>query len=333
MSNQIFDPQNNDTLVDVGNGSLVSMQTVQHIYNEITGRSEELSRNYKINHCTTYDDIKQLYIKIIQLCEQYNIVSKNCSVTLYHLDDQKQVFSSFERFELYDRTTLSPVENIRIEFNFLILLPQQKKPQSYQIEINVQSRATIAKRIKQESSFHSDFLFGIIQDRTAMVEIRYIDYTVARTFQVAIDGWFKGLSCSSSIPFLNQLKRRSEDLPLIFRFATVLAFIWACLSAFSPDLAKASIGSQELYLASTITFGGATLLSMIVGKIGSVLANAVQRLQPTSFLCLTRGDEIAKAEFLSDNRAGITKFVVGSAVAVIINVASAWITFRIGIGG
>lgn len=286
MTNQIFDPQDNEAKVDVGNGSLVSMQTVQHIYNEITGRSEELSRNYRINHCTTYDDIKQLYIKIIQTQEQYNIVSNNCSVTLYHLDDQKQVFSSFERFELYDRTTISPVENIRIEFNFLLLLPKQRKPQSYQIEINIQSRVTISKRIKQESSIHSDFLLGIIQDRTAMVEIRYIDYTVARTFQVAIDSWFKGLTCSPNTPFLSQLKKLSDDFPLILRFATVLAFLLTCLSAFPPDLIGTSTGSQELYFASVITFGGATLLSMIVGRIGSVLSKSVQKIQPTSLLCL-----------------------------------------------
>lgn len=200
--------------VDVGNGSLVSMQTVQHIYNEITGRSEELSRSYSLNHITSFADIKQLHVKLCQLLEQYHVVSDNCAVTLYHLDDQKQVFSSFDRFELYDQTTLSPVENVRIEYNFLIVLPQVKKQQSYRIEVNIQSRATLAQRARLESNFHADLFLGMFEDRTASLEIKYIDYSVARNLQNTIDGWFKGLTCAPSYSWLKPLKRISDDFPL-----------------------------------------------------------------------------------------------------------------------
>lgn len=169
MSDEIIRPGKNtsDVQVDVGNGNLVSMQAVQHIYNEITGRTEELSRTYTINHCVSFDDICQLNIKICQLYEQYNIVSKNCSVTIYHVDDQKQVFSSFERFELYDRTTLSPVENIRIEYKFLIVLPKIQKPQSYEIEINIHSRAAIVQRAKRERTLSSGILLGMFAEKNS----------------------------------------------------------------------------------------------------------------------------------------------------------------------
>jgi hypothetical protein len=191
MANEIIpsgsDP---DAQVDVG-GKYVSMQTVQHIYNELTGRSEELARSYTINHCTSFEDICQLNIKICQMYEQYNIASKNCSVTIYHVDDQKQTFSSFERFEMYDRTTPSPVENLRLEYNFLIILPQVKKPQSYQIEINIHSRAAIVQRAKKENPLPPGFFLAVLAERTARMKIKYIDYTVARNFQLAIDSWFK----------------------------------------------------------------------------------------------------------------------------------------------
>ncbi|MDB5800794.1 MAG: hypothetical protein JWL63_1733 [Rhodocyclales bacterium] len=321
------------TQVDLGNGSAVSMQTVQHIYNEITGRAEELSRSYTINHCTSFEDIKQLNVKICQLYEQYNIVSKNCSITLYHLDDQKQVFSSFERFELYDRTTLSPVDNIRLVYNFLIVLPQLNKPQSYQIELNIQSRASISKRLKQESSIHSEFLFGMFEERTALVEIKYIDYTVARNFQVAIDGWFKGLSCSKGLACIRYVKRLSENIPLLFRFLTTTAFLCTCLLHFTPLLSNGAINSGTLYYAATVTFGGATLLGMVAIKLGTMVRDSVRKIRPISYLDLTRGDQLALLELKSDNLYGWTKGLLSIVATIVLNLVSSWFALKMGLGG
>src|SRR5690606_7600315 len=139
------------------------------------------------------------------------------AVTLYHLDDQKQIFSSFERFELFDRTTLSPVENVRIEYNFLIVLPQMKKPQSYEIEINIHSRAAMIKKARTESDMRSDMIFELFSSNTAHLEITFVDYTVARNFQVAIDSWFKALPEVSSSALVAPLKKLTGHLVFLFR--------------------------------------------------------------------------------------------------------------------
>ena len=87
-----------------GDNNVVSMQVVQDIYNEITGKSEELTKGYSNPIQVSFEDIIQLNYKITQMYEQYNISSNSCTVTVYHSKDQKQVFSSFERFTLYDRS-------------------------------------------------------------------------------------------------------------------------------------------------------------------------------------------------------------------------------------
>jgi hypothetical protein len=327
-----LDAGSQNTQVEVGNGSLISMQTVQHIYNEITGRSEELSRSYSINHVTSFSDIKQLHIKLCQLYEQYNIVSKNCAVTLYHVDDQKQVFSSFERFELYDRTTLSPVENIRLEYNFLIVLPQVKKPQSYQIEINIQSRAAISQRAKLESNVRAELFMELFEDRTADFEIKYVDYTVARNIQIAIDSWFKGLTCSTDYSWLKPIKRFSDDFSLIFRLVSVPLFLWSCLAHYSSLLKTSSIGFNELYYAATITFGGTMLVALIAGRLGGVLKGAIRRIRSLSYINLTRGDEVARLAFENSNKKGWLKAAVSVTGVIILNLLSSWIAKIIGLG-
>jgi hypothetical protein len=318
--------------IDVGGGSLVSMQTVQHIYNEITGRTEELARSYRINHCVSFDDLRQLHMKICQMYEQYNIVARNCSVTLYHHDDQKQVFSSFERFELFDRTTLSPVENIRIEYNFMIVLPQAKKPQPYVIEINIHSRAAIVQRARLETVVPSGMFLEVITERTAHLEIKYVDYTVARNFQVAIDNWFRGLKQLPDYSWLKPIQRWSDHLPVLLKILSIAVYLYTCVNIFLPPLSNVSVSGGTLYLAGTITFGGVSLLSLAIGRIGSILGGAIRRIKPLSYLNLTRGDENALAGLRSENRHSVRKGLISLGAGIAINLISSWLAAKLGLG-
>jgi len=191
------------------------MQVVQDIYNELTGKSEKLTKIFDINHKANFEDIGQLHSKILQLYEQYNIVSKNCSVTVYYIDDGKDQFSSFERFQLLDRSSTSPVENIRLVYNFLIVLPKTDRPQSYEIEVDIHSRAALRKRAQSEMGRTKIFFQTFRQ--TGQVDIEYVDYTVARNFRVAIEGWFNSLEKVKISWCLTFLKNVSDYFPTAFR--------------------------------------------------------------------------------------------------------------------
>lgn len=333
MTTDIIDasiPADNTT-VDLGSGQLVSMKTVQQIYAEITGRTETLERSYKQNHCIGFDDLCQLDTKINQLQEQYNIVSKNCSVTLFHLDDQKQTFSSIERFKLFDRTTLSPVENIRIEYNFLIVLPQMRKPQSYKIEINVHSRAARIKRANSDTGMRNMMFYEFFSPITAHVEIEYIDYTVARNFQSAVDGWFNSLPSLESGWLLSQIQRLTSYFVLVFRMALVTLYLITCYEHFKTALASIDPNQSASYIAATVTFGGTVLMFILSGKLGLVAANAVKRVQSKSYLNLTRGDEIAFESMTASNKISWLKVIGSLALATASKVFAAYIVASIGL--
>ena len=81
-----------------------------------------------------------------QVCEQYNIEAQNTSVTVYHLDDTKEAFSSFERFRIYNQSATSPVESVVLKYNFLIVLPRTRKAQS-----------RVSKKAKNHPKFIAQF--------------------------------------------------------------------------------------------------------------------------------------------------------------------------------
>jgi hypothetical protein len=315
--------------VNFGSAGSLSIQAVQHIYNEITGRSEQLERNYRVNHHVTFEDAQQLHTKVRQICEQYQIVSNNCAVTIYHLDDQKQVFSSFDRFSLYDKSSLCPIISLCIEFNFLIILPLTSKPQSLKIEVNLYSRAALVQRSKRESSIHADFFLHMLDSRTGSLEITYVDYMMARNFESAIDSWFKGLPSKPTKKWLKFAKRSSEHYSVIFRFVGILFYLISAYKYFFPLVEKGGNVSL-LYLAGTITFGGAILIGIIFSNIGGGIANAIQKIRALSYINLTRGDEIAFKELQEENTRGGVKIVLNTLVAVCVKFFGVWLATRIG---
>jgi len=316
--------------VAIGDGSMVSMQMVQDVYNEITGKTETVSKSYRIHHKTKLQDLEQLNIKIHQLYEQYNIIEDNCNATLYHVDDCKEVYSSFERFRMADKSSLSSVENIRLQYNFLILLPKTHRPQPYKIEIDIHSRAAIKQKAAKEHGMPKRIM-NIVASRTAVVEIEYIDYTVARNFRTAIDQWFGGLNQSPESRALNFLQDNSHNLSLVTRYSSAL---FICLYFFfqSGNWLSSATTLEQMFKMAVVAFGAVFIVSGIAGRFGSAIGHAVDSIQPLSYLKLTRGDEKAIQDLEGENSKNKRKSFINIGLTIALNVASAWVAHKMGIG-
>lgn len=316
--------------VSVGSGRMVSMQVIQDVYNEITGKTEKLSKSYRLHHQATFDDIEQLNIKIHQLYEQYHIFEHNCNVTLFHTNDCKEVYSSFERFKAYDRSSLSPVENIRLEYNFLIILPKTKRPQSYTIAVDVHSRAAIKQKAENEHGMPKRIM-RIFATKTARLDIEYVDYTVARNFQTTIDNWFSALEQSKSGKLLEITQDYTHNLPVFLRSASIL-FLCAFFFLQFPSWFPSGLTLESLFKLSVLCFGSVFLLSGIASKIGASIGQAIDNIQPLSYVKLNRGDEKSISDLKRSNNMHKAKSAFGLLVAVGINLLSAWIVGHFGIG-
>jgi hypothetical protein len=333
MTKEIMQSEDNvnSVIVNVGENQAVSMQVVQDIYNEITGKSENLSRIFRANHKATSEDLKQLNTKIEQLYEQYNIISKNCAISVYHIDDCKEQFSSFERFSLgFDSSSMSPIENIRLEYNFLIILPKTKRAQSYKLLVDMHSRVALKLKAESEHGLPRRVI-RIFGTRTASVEIDYIDYTVARNFMVAIDQWFSALPKNPSSNIVEKLQDQSEHFSFMFRISTAIFIIWYLLANKVKFLGNEPTLNQ-LFTTSAIGFGAVFILSIFAGKLGQLCDRGIESYQPISYLQLNRGDTDAVQKFKKCNRNSIIKFLSTIAVAILVNLASTWLASYIGIG-
>lgn len=206
---------------------LVSMQVLQDVYNELTGKTEELTKGYEIPYQVSFEDLEQLNHKITQLYEQYNVVSANCAVTVYHEKDQKQVYSSLERFRVYDRSSMSPTESVLIKYSILIILPKLKKPQGYTISVRVGSKVTMLKNMDDDDL--PGMIIKIVSGRNAQVTIEYIDYTVARNFIDTIDGWFNSVESSKFSKYVLFAKKHSHYFPALLKYGIGIFSAYLCI--------------------------------------------------------------------------------------------------------
>lgn len=307
-------------------GTRVSMQVIQDIYNEFTGKSEEISKGYSKAIQVGLADIEQLNSKVGQLQEQYNICSKNSSVTIYYAVDTREVFSSFERFRMYDASRVSPVESILLKYDFLIKLPQTNRLQSYTLSIRLASRISIMKNMRDE--FPHDVplpLLSLLGNRNAIVSINYIDYMVARNFQDGVKGWIDGLEEHSFHKAIKFLQRKSHYIPKFTKYfasGVVLYLILKYLPRFVPI---GGIDLNQLARFLILAFASLFVAFNLAAWIGGLSEDAVDNLIELSYIRLNRGDEREIKIAKDKNRVYIIRAIGGIIATLLLGTLSSLI--------
>lgn len=307
---------------ELSNAKSVSLQTLQGIYNELTGKSEEVSKSYSKPIQVKFSDLEQLDHKISQACEQYNVVSGNCSITVYYIDDTRDRFSSFDRFRLHNAGSTSPVESILFKYNFLVLLPKTKQPQSYTITIRLASRVAVMHRMEGEFYGPPPQIIRMMGNRTAVVEVEYIDYMVARNLLNIVDEWFKGIPTAVELKWLNWLRYRSHQIPRLARFFTgviVGLIVIALLPKYVPS------GSTDLLhygLFSAWAMLGAFTAYRMAGFFATLVEDAIDEWTEVSYVSITKGDDIEISKAQRKNRFAVIKGIVGFLLTILISIAT-----------
>jgi hypothetical protein len=300
----------------------VSLQTLQGIYNELTGKSEEVGKSYSKPTQVKFSDIEQLNHKITQACEQYNVVAGNCSITVYYVDDTRDRFTSFDRFRLHNSGSTSPVESVLLKYHFLVLLPKTKQPQTYTVSIRLASRVAVAKRMESEFYGTPPSIFRLMGNRTAVIEIQYVDYMVARNFLNLIDEWFKGIPTATESKSLYWLQARSHLIPRVARFATAV-FVALLVVALLPTF----IAQGATDLLSFGRFLGYALLGIyaaytLSGWSATFIVTSLDHYTALSYLQLTKGDELEISKAERSNTFAIAKGIGGLVLTICVSVAT-----------
>jgi hypothetical protein len=304
-------------------GAQITVQQLQQIYNELTGKSESINKYYEEPIRLELDDIEQLHHRLIQTWEQYHIISSNCYFTVYYLKNTKDQFNTFDRFKLQIGSGSEPVESILLKYEFLIILPNLTKAQTYSISIRAVSRLALERRMREGTTSPILPRFIRLMGRnTASVEITYADYAVARNFLSTIDDWFKTIPKSVENKAMKFLQSYSYWVPRTGRFATaviVTLLVMSMLPHFVTAKEPSLLSLAQFFLWSAL---GVYVAYTLAGWSTSFAEIAIDCWSEISYVKLNRGDELEIAKIQRENRGHLLKGMCGGLGMIAIDIVA-----------
>lgn len=299
-----------------------AFKVAQALYNTVTGKTEKLSKRFSEHYRIGLNDIFQLHSKIDQMCAQWTVIDKNENITIHHINDNKETFSSLERFKVYDQSQTSPIESIVYEFNLLIQLTNTPKPQPYQITVRLGS--IVAAQQKAREEMPTGIFFRFFGGGAINVDIKYVDYVVARNMISTIDSWVAGVESSPKNKLLRYIQNHSHIYENLFGY---FLFILALLTGLSSvDLVLNSTSNDQLLSKFLLATFGFVSISLFIGKtLGSYTESAIDRVMQISYIKINKGDERIIESAKKSNNLSIFKAFLSSILVTIHAVSCSFI--------
>jgi len=309
------DPQ----VVRVGDReSKVSIKVYQDIYHQITGRTEQVRKRYSNSLLIEFSDIEQLHYKIMQLCDIHKVIASNEVVSIFHEQERKEQFTSFDRFRAYNSNASSPSLNVVLKYNFSIIPAGIERPQEYVVTIKLISRVAMLQQIEADlPSFVTRRLVGFGSSITAEITVDYADYIIARGFLSAFEEWINGCKSTPESAWLIAVKKWSYLLPnTISTLISILIIYFALASV--PDYFG---GSSDLTMHSRffIVFsGGFFIVVSLMRSVGRLIEESIDSYLDLSYLKLNKGDVKLIDDFGGRQRRILWKFIGGCLLSVLL---------------
>lgn len=324
LADENVETENAGDLAVIGEGTpnqtQISIQVLQGIYHELTGKSEDVSKSYSEAYRVNFADFEQLFYKISQTYEQYHVRGSTCSVKVFYIDDTQETFSSFQRFRAFNSGSASCVESVLLTCNLMIVPPKTQKVQSYTLSVRLASRIAINQKMRDDMPMEMPKIFRLMgHSRTAVVSVKYVDYAIARSLLNCVDDWFKTVPHTALNPVWSFLMHRTAYLRLITRYVALLslfAVLYLNLISFVPKAATGFEIARFMLCASV----GLFVAYRLADHLGSAAEDSLDSWNALSYLQLTAGDKLLVEKASTANRSnlfwGTLKLIGGLLVSV-----------------
>jgi len=308
---------------DFGRETPISAKLYQAIYNQITGKTERLGQVIHLVAVTTGSALGQLHTKIAQVLSQYNVIAKSNSVSVYHQNASRELFSSFERFRTYDPSKLEPVSRLVLKYNFSILLPDLQRPQNYALTVQINSG--LSNFLDNSEKFPFDFAASYLlrYHHDFVINIDYVDYIVARNVLDTVTNWTKSNETNEPGKLHKFLEKHEGLISDAFRYLMIGAiFIITMLNV--PSAIRWLGGNATAIVISTVSSIGVLYAFLRIGqRLGSIVEVEMLLRTELSRIELNEGDKKQYTRYCGKHKRSVLKVVGSFCTGIALNVVAA----------
>lgn len=299
----------------------ISFQLAQDFYNEITGKSERLRELNSDPFILKLNDVEQLYHRLIQSTEQYNIVSFHETYTVNYIDDSSERHSSLERLKLHNGSKGAAVEEFIASYNILLILPKTNRPQEYKITVKLVSRVAKIEEIRKRiRSMPFDIpLFQLESANAASFSIDYVDSTVANALMSVLKSWFNTVEKNSVSSSVKIIRKLSSFVPKFTKYG-LLSLI--CYSSWKLSevylVANVDAKTTTLFILLSVLCAYLSIrFGMFAGRKAEV---ALDSIYEQSYINFSSADDNFVKNSSSKIRASKIKALLSLGVTIVVGV-------------
>lgn len=274
--------------VAVGRDGKASIQVVQELYHSITGKTENLSRFFFEKHCVTLANIQALHNQLQRTIEQYDQIGSSFQITVAFVGQRVERFSEFSRFIFEVESFSEPVEEVTLQYDLLICLPQTKEPKPYSITIGLRSMAGVIEDLDRRGVEEVErFLLRGIASANGRLSIDYVDYAVAQSIDATVSRWHGALHCLDDPLWAKTLRAAADPLPMLAACTSLLLAAVYSTAYFLPQVNDfASLFQYGIY-AAVLFLVGPRITQWLIRRITRFL----EGFHPEGYIKLSDADD------------------------------------------
>lgn len=267
----------------------LSLRQFQDVFAELHKANSTTSKRFTKPFIVEYSEFKNLYQRLTHTISNYSPLSAQTKVSVTHLGDDFVEFDSFEQFLSYDIGHPQAITSVSLETDFALASPIDKtKLRTYNVEIVIFSgvgrvKEALEERDQRFGLFSGFFIFPF----SAIVTIKYVDYSIAVGLMAVVDNWIKSL--------------REEEESLVYKIFSNLnlvarALVHGFILIPSAVLIGIAISAFIPFQQSTVLIVFALLLSTVLwasnttNQIITWLQNSSYTLKAHSQIKFNAGD-------------------------------------------
>lgn len=195
---QAIDPSGDGGVSVIVGGVKLPLRQFQDLFAELGSSNDSTNRQFTKPFILNYDQLKNLYQRLSHYISNLHAVASKTSITVNHLDDDVQEFTSYEKFQLYNQNNHCPITSITLAISFVLkspILPAEKL-REYSFEIHLNSGAARIREAEEQRKNMPDALgYRLLPylPYTAFVTAKYVDYSIAVSMISIVEAWIKSL--------------------------------------------------------------------------------------------------------------------------------------------
>lgn len=285
----------------------VSFQVFQDVYNRITGKSERTTRMFFSKHVVDLENLVNLHHMVEQSLEQYTCVSTNVTYSLSYSDGKTERFSGIDRLKLHAPGKSVCVEQVELEYDFLLTLPQSAEPRPYKVVLGVRSEIGLLDR--EENGILGSFEKELMMDAnvaTGRLAITYIDLAVARSLEATFFEWYSSLHVDP-ISVWHRIASYFRPVAVAAtRLTAVIVVSFLLISFWGGNFSDLT----QIFKAGVISAAALMTANSIGLAIGQYVKSQVADFGPKAFIALSKADDTARTRVVKSSKRTISKAIL-----------------------